>query len=74
MDLFASLPPVTVTKCSAALCAVRGINRTDAVTLGMRFGSLAAIFGASAEELGGCPGIGPTKVRYSSLGMHFSMR
>ncbi|KAF5837999.1 hypothetical protein DUNSADRAFT_3592 [Dunaliella salina] len=51
-----------ISRLSAALCAVRGINRTDAVTLGMTFGSLAAILSASAEELGACPGLGPTKV------------
>jgi len=51
-----------ISRLSAALCAVRGINRTDAVTLGMTFGSLAAILSASAEELEACPGLGPTKV------------
>lgn len=48
---------------AAALTAVRSVNKTDAITLGTNFGSLAAIMRASKEDLSACPGIGPTKVR-----------
>ncbi|KAL4426156.1 hypothetical protein ABPG77_007438 [Micractinium sp. CCAP 211/92] len=50
-----------LSRINAALTTVRGVNRTDVKTLGDRFGSVAGIFKASAEELQACPGIGPTK-------------
>ena len=52
-----------VSRASAALTVVRGVNRTDVKTLGDRFGSMASIFQASETELKACPGIGPTKAR-----------
>ncbi|EFN59249.1 hypothetical protein CHLNCDRAFT_19196 [Chlorella variabilis] len=52
-----------LSRINAALTVVRGVNKTDVKTLGDRFGSVAVIFKASAEELQACPGIGPTKAR-----------
>ncbi len=44
--------------------SVRGINRTDAHTLGTSFGSLADMMRCKdADAFSACPGIGPTKVR-----------
>ena len=48
---------------AACLTTLRGVNKTDVATLGARLGSLAAVLTASKEELGACPGLGPTKVR-----------
>ena len=52
-----------VSRLNEALTSVRGVNKTDVKTLGERFGSVAALLSASKEELQGCPGIGPTKVK-----------
>ncbi|KAK6911514.1 hypothetical protein RJ641_023607 [Dillenia turbinata] len=46
-----------------ALTAVRRVNKTDVVTLGSTFGSLANIMDASMEDLARCPGIGERKVK-----------
>jgi NAD-dependent DNA ligase len=46
-----------------ALTSIRSVNNTDVITLGTRFGSLAAIMAAPPEQLATCPGIGPTKVK-----------
>ena len=46
-----------------ALTSIRSVNNTDVITLGTRFGSLAAIMAATPEQLATCPGIGPTKVQ-----------
>ena len=43
------------------LTAVRGVNKTDVVTLGSKMGSVAGVMRASREELASCIGIGPTK-------------
>lgn len=45
----------------AALTAVKGVNKTDASTLGSTMRSFAGILKCSAEELSTCPGIGPAK-------------
>ncbi|KAI8113232.1 hypothetical protein M9435_003236 [Picochlorum sp. BPE23] len=50
-------------RASSVLTSVRGVNKTDAKTLGDEFESLAGIFSASLEEVQGCAGIGPTKAR-----------
>ena len=42
---------------------MRGVNRTDVMTLGASFHTAAGIMQASEEDLAQCPGIGPTKVR-----------
>lgn len=47
---------------SAALTSVRGVNRTDVLTLASQFRSAAGIMRASSDQLAACPGIGPTKV------------
>lgn len=46
-----------------ALTTVRHVNKTDVVTLGSTFGSLAHIMDASMEDLARCPGIGERKVK-----------
>jgi hypothetical protein len=46
-----------------ALTTIKGVNKVDVVTLGSTFGTLAALMGATAEQLAACPGLGPTKVR-----------
>jgi len=48
---------------AGALTVVKGVNKTDVVTLGASFGSLAAIMTATSAQLAACPGIGPTKVK-----------
>ncbi|MEW5317184.1 MAG: hypothetical protein WDW38_008509 [Sanguina aurantia] len=48
---------------AGALTSLRGINKTDSVTLGTSFGSLADIFRGGQKEFSACPGLGPTKVR-----------
>eukprot|EP00887_Chlorella_sp_A99_P005759 scaffold1.g5759.t1 len=52
-----------VSRVTAALTTIRGVNKTDVKTLGDRFGSVAGILSASAADLQACPGIGPTKAR-----------
>jgi len=51
-----------LSRLTAALTTVKGVNRTDVVTLGRRFRSLADMATAPMEELSACPGLGPTKV------------
>mmetsp|Transcript_16298 Transcript_16298/g.37616 ORF Transcript_16298/g.37616 Transcript_16298/m.37616 type:complete len:231 (-) Transcript_16298:21-713(-) len=45
------------------LTTVRGVNKSDASMLMLRFGSLAKIATATDEELVSCPGIGERKVK-----------
>ncbi|KAG8741175.1 ssDNA endonuclease and repair protein rad10 [Ceratobasidium sp. 414] len=47
----------------AALTTVRGVNKTDVMTLRTNFGSVKNIARATTEDLQLCPGFGPTKVR-----------
>ncbi|KAG9098477.1 ssDNA endonuclease and repair protein rad10 [Ceratobasidium sp. 370] len=47
----------------AALTTVRGVNKTDVMTLRTNFGSFKNIAHATTEDLQLCPGFGPTKVR-----------
>ncbi|XP_068634314.1 DNA excision repair protein ERCC-1 isoform X2 [Aristolochia californica] len=44
-----------------ALTSVRHVNKSDVVTLGSAFGSLANIMDASMDDLACCPGIGDRK-------------
>ncbi|XP_062003873.1 DNA excision repair protein ERCC-1 [Rosa rugosa] len=46
-----------------ALTTVRHVNKTDVVTLGTTFGSLAHVMDVSMEDLARCPGIGERKVK-----------
>ncbi|XP_020886933.1 DNA excision repair protein ERCC-1 isoform X2 [Arabidopsis lyrata subsp. lyrata] len=46
-----------------SLTSIRHVNKSDVVTLGSTFGSLAHIIDASMEDLARCPGIGERKVR-----------
>ncbi|KAG9452621.1 hypothetical protein H6P81_005525 [Aristolochia fimbriata] len=46
-----------------ALTTVRHVNKSDVVTLGSAFGSLANIMDASMDDLARCPGIGDRKVK-----------
>lgn len=48
---------------NAVLTNVRGVNRTDVVTLTSNFGSLRNIVTAPAESLLACPGLGEKKVK-----------
>lgn len=45
------------------LTQVRGVNRTDVVTLLTRFGSLKGVVAGGVEELGMCPGFGEVKAK-----------
>ncbi|XP_068766223.1 DNA excision repair protein ERCC-1 [Struthio camelus] len=45
------------------LTSVKSVNKTDTVSLLTTFGSLAAVVGASKEDLSLCPGIGPQKAK-----------
>lgn len=47
----------------AALTTVRGVNKTDVMTLKTNFGSFSNIVHATTEDMLLCPGFGPTKVR-----------
>lgn len=42
---------------------MRGVNKTDVLTLGATFKTVTSIMQASMEELAACPGLGPTKVK-----------
>ncbi|MCO5563905.1 hypothetical protein L7F22_017557 [Adiantum nelumboides] len=59
---------------SSALTSVRGVNKTDVVTLASNFGSLKRIARADAEELAMCNGFGPTKVRRLTDAFHQPFR
>ncbi|KAJ7528650.1 hypothetical protein O6H91_15G012300 [Diphasiastrum complanatum] len=52
-----------LSRLSSVLKTVRHVNKTDVMTLGSTFGTLAAIMGSSMEELACCPGIGEKKVK-----------
>jgi DNA excision repair protein ERCC-1 len=60
-------------KLTAALCSVRGVNKTDTATLAFTFGALKNLAGASEEELRRCPGMGERKVArlYAALNQPF---
>ena len=54
----------------AALGAVKGISRTDSVSLGRSLGSLGRILTASPTELESVPGIGPIKAKRLYAAFH----
>ena len=45
------------------LTSIKGVNKTDALTLLTQFGSLQGIVQATADQLAACPGIGPQKCK-----------
>lgn len=45
------------------LTSIRGVNKTDVLTLSSNFGSLKNIIDSSMEELSLCPGLGARKVK-----------
>jgi len=59
---------------AAALTGIRGVNQTDALTLGATFGSAAGIFSALPAALAAIPGIGPTKARRLADAFHTPFR
>lgn len=52
-----------LSRLNSALTTVRGVNKTDVLTLGATFKTATSIMKASMEELAACPGLGPTKVK-----------
>lgn len=52
-----------LSRLNSALTSVRGVNKTDVLTLGATFKTVTSIMQASMEELAACPGLGPTKVK-----------
>lgn len=52
-----------LSKLTSAVTSVRGVNKTDVLTLGATFKTAAGIMKASMNQLAACPGIGPTKVK-----------
>ena len=63
-----------LSKLNAALTTVRGVNRTDVLTLAGAFKTAAGIMTANMQELSALPGIGPTKVRRcASIGCYASI-
>lgn len=52
-----------LSRLNSALTTVRGVNKTDVLTLGATFKTATSIMKASMEELASCPGLGPTKVK-----------
>jgi len=56
------------------LTSIRGVNRTDVVSLGTGLGTLARVLRATRAELEGCPGIGPTKARRLYSAFHEPFR
>jgi len=55
---------------TSALTQIRGVNRTDALTLASNFDSLGTILQAGVEDLRACPGLGPTKVKRMHEAFH----
>lgn len=51
-----------LSKLNAAFTTVRGINKTDVLTLAGAFKTAAGVMRADMQELSALPGIGPTKV------------
>ena len=50
-----------LSKLTAALTTVRGVNKTDVLTLGGAFKTAAGVMRANMQRLSALPGIGPTK-------------
>ena len=54
-----------MSKLNATFTTVRGINKTDVLTLAGAFKTAAGVLQAGMQELSALPGIGPTKVSLS---------
>lgn len=52
-----------LSRLTSAVTTVRGVNKTDVLTLGAAFNTASGIMKASMDQLAACPGIGPTKVK-----------
>ncbi|TKY87026.1 hypothetical protein EX895_003703 [Sporisorium graminicola] len=52
-----------ISQITNVLTQVRGVNRTDVVTLLTRFGSFKGVVGAEVDEVGMCPGFGEVKAK-----------
>ena len=63
-----------MSRLNGALTSVRGVNKTDAATLGANFGSVAAMMRAPQTTLAATPGIGPTKVKRFHDALHLPLR
>eukprot|EP00963_Diacronema_lutheri_P008576 scaffold762_cov363-Pavlova_lutheri.AAC.63 len=63
-----------LSRLNAVLTSIRGINKTDVLSLGTQTGSLANAMKATSEELASCPGIGPTKVKRLREVFHMPFR
>lgn len=63
-----------VGRLNGVLTSIRGVNKTDATSLGANFGSLAGVLRASESELAATPGLGPTKVRRIKDAFHAPFR
>lgn len=59
-----------MSRLTSVLTAVRGVNKTDALTMSSVLGPLSAVMSARPEELSACPGLGPTKVSRESELQH----
>lgn len=51
-----------LSRLNAAFTSVRGVNKTDVLTLATTFKTASGMMQAPLEEMSACPGIGPTKV------------
>ncbi|PWN52386.1 DNA repair protein rad10 [Violaceomyces palustris] len=59
---------------TSVLTCVRGVNKTDVITLASRFGSLKRISTATVEELSMCPGFGELKAKRLRDAFHLPFR
>ena len=53
-----------LSRLNAAFTSVRGVNKTDVLTLATSFKTAAGMMQASMEDMTACPGIGPTKASH----------
>ncbi len=51
-----------LSRLNAAFTTVRGVNKSDVLTLATTFKTAGGMMQASMEDMSACPGIGPTKV------------
>eukprot|EP00249_Psilotum_nudum_P008724 c21468_g1_i4 orf=216-980(-) len=63
-----------LSRLTSVLSTVRRVNKTDVLNLASSLGSVAAIMGASTEDLARCPGIGEKKVKRLHNAFHEPFR